>query len=132
MFIVNSHFLVGFVLFERGSNHGVLLYGGQELTLVAAVPGQPLPFGTVGGSDDADVVAHLDRQVVFTALCCYQHCRLVQSLLLPRDLTHTLTGQNTRAHTHPRTPIFVRTFTYIVHYPATHLTLTSQPTQHPP
>lgn len=70
----------------------MFLYGGQELTVVAAVPGQPLPFGAVGGSDDADVVAHLDRQIVFTALCCYQRCRLVQSLLLSCDLTHTLRG----------------------------------------
>lgn len=48
-----------------------------KLTVVAAVPGQPLSFRTVGGSDDADVVARLDRQVVFTALCCDHDCRLV-------------------------------------------------------
>lgn len=65
---------------------------GHELTVVAAIPGQPLPFGTVGGSDDADVVTSLDWQIVFTALCCYQHCRLVQSLLLSCGLTDIRQG----------------------------------------
>lgn len=70
------------------------LYNGHDLTVVGAVPGQPLPFGTVGGSDDADVVPSLDWQIVFTALCCYQHRRLVQSLLLSCGLTDINT------HTH--------------------------------
>lgn len=64
-------------------------------TVVAAVPGQPLPLGTVGGSDDADEVAALDGQVVLAALGGDGDRGLVHGLLLARDLLRQST-QNTK------------------------------------
>lgn len=60
-----------------------------KLTVVAAVPGQPFPFGAAGCSDDADDVTALDGQIVLASFCCYNYFCLVHGILLSCDLTNT-------------------------------------------
>ena len=54
---------------------------------MAAVPGQPFPFGTVSRSDDADDVTILDGQIVLTSLSRYGYFCLIHGVFLSRDLT---------------------------------------------
>lgn len=67
-----------------------------KLTVVAAVSGQPLPFGTVRCPDDADQVAALDGQIVLTSLRRHGYFCLVHGLLLSCDLT--ITQHTPRTH----------------------------------
>lgn len=64
----------------------------HKLTVVAAVPGQPFPFGAVGCSDDADVVTAVDGQIVLTSLGCDSYFCLIHGILLSCDLTNAVTG----------------------------------------
>lgn len=57
-----------------------------ELTVAAAVPGQPLPFGAVGCSDDADDVVALNGEIVLASFCCHGYLCLVHGILLSCDL----------------------------------------------
>lgn len=88
---VNKHFPGSVIDFQETSWKA-------GLTVVAAVSGQPLPFGTVGGSDDADELAVLDGQVVLTALCGHGDRRLIHGLLLSCDL---VSNKQTNKNTHP-------------------------------
>lgn len=71
----------------------------MELTVGAVVPGQPLSFGTVGGSDDADVVSTFDGQIVLASLGGHGNRRLVHGIFLSGDLTNTngrlISGEST-------------------------------------
>ena len=62
----------------------------SELTVGAAVPSKPFPFGAVGGSDDAHNVTVLDRQIVLASFCCYGYFCLVHGILLSCNLTNTV------------------------------------------
>lgn len=61
----------------------------NTLTLVVVVPGQPFAFGAVGGSDDADRVATLHRQVVLTDFTGHHHLSVVHWLLVASHLEST-------------------------------------------
>ena len=67
-----------------------------KLTVVAAVPGQPFPFGTVGSSDDADDVAAIDGQIILASLGRHGYFCLVHGILLSCDLLNR--GQVNTTH----------------------------------
>jgi len=59
---------------------------GTKLTFVRRIPGQPFAFGAVGGSDDADRVAALHREVILADFTGHHHLGMVQWLFIPSHL----------------------------------------------
>ena len=54
----------------------------SKLTLVVLVSSQPLAFGAVSGTDDADRVPAIHRQVILADFTGHHHLGVVHGLLL--------------------------------------------------